>query len=280
MECAEVEEAIRVGDEGPAVLDHLAHCPSCRASGESTLFTDTMETDERPAARASGKLPWIVAAALVPVVVLLAVVVVMRRAPAVVEMGAPPEVPPVITPLAAPAPILDRKEAVSPVAAPATGKVVGNSRRAASSESNRPERKASAAARAEGAGAALPRPPSEAQDEVAEKPTAGRAPVADRGDTVPAEPPAQAPEKREEKRARITDDDVPVAASVGYLTITTDPWAKVIIDGRDIGRTTPLTRYTTPAGHHTVELRARTGTVTVEVDVKAKQELAIDRAIE
>lgn len=66
----------------------------------------------------------------------------------------------------------------------------------------------------------------------------------------------------------------------GYLSITTEPWAKVILDGKDIGRTTPLTRYTTPAGHHSLELRARTGSITLEINVKPKQELEIDKTIE
>jgi hypothetical protein len=119
--------------------------------------------------------------------------------------------------------------------------------------------------------AETPRPAANSATEPSAEPGDEPAPVPDRPAHVVA-PAGQSP---------ALGDGQPPAALGGYglLSITAEPWARVFLDGRDLGRTTPVTRLSTPVGHHTIELRARTGAVTVEVDIEPHRELSIDRTI-
>ena len=49
------------------------------------------------------------------------------------------------------------------------------------------------------------------------------------------------------------------------MSLSSDPWARVFIDGRDTGRSTPIVKMTVPAGRHHVELRQPSGAVTAFV---------------
>jgi hypothetical protein len=244
VECRDVLAAVTVGDESPAVLEHLAGCEACRSKSEGTAFLEDRDvaTERRPPAFVRARrLPWVIAAALVPVVVLLAVAAVKRArvAPAVAPTASPaPSAPaapapppaPVVVPLPAPAPVEE-----------AAAKGVG--RRA------KPLPKA---------------PPVEGE----------------RANTV--EPPAK--EEAAPEPEAPAEEERPAAAvaggGLGWLTITSEPWARVVLDGKDTGRTTPA-RLTAPAGRHRVELRAASGrSVTVEVTVKPRDTVEIDRVIE
>jgi hypothetical protein len=44
------------------------------------------------------------------------------------------------------------------------------------------------------------------------------------------------------------------AAPTGFLSLSSEPWAQITIDGRPIGRSTPAPSIELPAGVHTVEL--------------------------
>ncbi len=41
-------------------------------------------------------------------------------------------------------------------------------------------------------------------------------------------------------------------AGVGHLSITSEPWGRVVVDGVVVAKETPLVRYAVPAGHHVV----------------------------
>ena len=49
------------------------------------------------------------------------------------------------------------------------------------------------------------------------------------------------------------------AANEGELLISTVPWSRVIIDGNDTGRDTPVRALRVPAGSHTIVLRTPEG---------------------
>ncbi len=54
----------------------------------------------------------------------------------------------------------------------------------------------------------------------------------------------------------------------GSLSLNSIPWGRVMIDGKDIGRNTPLLNYMLPAGLRRVEIRAADGeTLRAEVEV-------------
>jgi hypothetical protein len=56
------------------------------------------------------------------------------------------------------------------------------------------------------------------------------------------------------------------------------PWAYVIVDGRDTGRTTPLMGYTLTPGPHVVQLRTETGqTHTQQIVVQSGQTVRVNR---
>jgi hypothetical protein len=48
--------------------------------------------------------------------------------------------------------------------------------------------------------------------------------------------------------------DPPVQSDRGFLDISSDPPAKIIIDGADTGRVTPQHRLELPSGHHKLTL--------------------------
>ncbi|MBN2494257.1 MAG: PEGA domain-containing protein [Deltaproteobacteria bacterium] len=55
----------------------------------------------------------------------------------------------------------------------------------------------------------------------------------------------------------------------GLLKLNSKPWGRVWIDGKDIGRPTPLINYELPAGKHRVTIHFQNGTSkTVVVDIK------------
>lgn len=75
-----------------------------------------------------------------------------------------------------------------------------------------------------------------------------------------------APRESEETAAPAADDDVTAGMPAnGYLSVFSTPWARLILDGKDTGRSTPVVRMTVPAGKHHIELKTRAGT-TVAAD--------------
>jgi len=60
--------------------------------------------------------------------------------------------------------------------------------------------------------------------------------------------------------ARPTPIDHPIAdADTGYLDVTSDPPAKVVVDGADLGVTTPAKHIPLKAGHHKLQLATPDG---------------------
>jgi hypothetical protein len=55
------------------------------------------------------------------------------------------------------------------------------------------------------------------------------------------------------------DDASAPKADVGYLTVTTDPPAKLEIDGTDTGKTTPVTKLSLSVGKHKVTVTSLDG---------------------
>ncbi len=89
---------------------------------------------------------------------------------------------------------------------------------------------------------------------------------------------------RFEERPGAADDPPAVElAQTGYgtLMIQTIPWARVFVDGRDTGQSTPVRNLRVPAGRHTIGLRTADGvTHTVQVDVAADETTRIVRQLE
>jgi len=54
-------------------------------------------------------------------------------------------------------------------------------------------------------------------------------------------------------------NDEAAAAGAGELLISTVPWSRVLIDGRDTGRDTPVRALRVPAGAHRIVLRTPDG---------------------
>ena len=64
----------------------------------------------------------------------------------------------------------------------------------------------------------------------------------------------------------------------GTLVVNSVPWAYVIVDGRETGRTTPLMGYTLSPGPHEVQLRTSTGQVHVQrIEVQPGQAVHVSR---
>ncbi len=55
------------------------------------------------------------------------------------------------------------------------------------------------------------------------------------------------------------EDGAAPKADVGYLTVTTDPAAKLEIDGVDTGKTTPVTKLALAVGKHKVTVTSLDG---------------------
>jgi hypothetical protein len=87
---------------------------------------------------------------------------------------------------------------------------------------------------------------------------------------------------RADEEAPAADDDVTAGMPAnGYLSVFSTPWARLILDGKDTGRSTPIVRMTVPAGKHHIELKTRAGT-SVEADavVSKGKEARVVRTIE
>jgi hypothetical protein len=66
----------------------------------------------------------------------------------------------------------------------------------------------------------------------------------------------------------------------GTLVISTMPSARVYLDGRDTGLSTPVRSLEVTAGRHSIGLRIASGTVhRVTVDVEAGQTVRIIRSL-
>ena len=91
---------------------------------------------------------------------------------------------------------------------------------------------------------ATPAPEPEPTPEPREAPEPTPEPVAT---AVAAPAPAPEPEPEEEPVEAVQE------AGPGTLTVNTYPWAKVFVDGADLGRT-PLVGHSLPAGTHQLEL--------------------------
>ncbi len=55
------------------------------------------------------------------------------------------------------------------------------------------------------------------------------------------------------------EDGSAAKGDVGYLTVSTDPTAKLEVDGVDTGKTTPVTKISLAAGKHKVTLTSLDG---------------------
>jgi hypothetical protein len=329
MQCEQVLEAVKLGEESQEIWDHLATCASCRTKCESTAFVfDRADpTDKRPPAPildARRKwLPFVLLFTLIPIVAGLVVVVIKFRKkpePPAEVVAAPrrPVVTPSVTPVALPAAAGPQKHHVSIDATPAaTVYFDGKKQGPTPFESDLPEGKLSFELKAEGyhtvrktvqvggdevklafnlqpRGTAdnsppevnindpangLPRDKPGKKGRVLDGEVGAPPPVAEKKADPEPEPEPEKPKPR----PVVTDDgdDVPLFNnSFGFLTINCTPYAKVILDGKDIGRTTPVSRYSTSPGHHKIVLKARNGEVSVEVDVRPKQVVEIDKTIE
>jgi hypothetical protein len=82
---------------------------------------------------------------------------------------------------------------------------------------------------------------------------ASQAPAAPRAAPVPERPVAAA------AAPQSSPQEVPAGGTLGYFTADTTPWARVLIDGRDTGITTPI------AASGKISLRPGTYTVTFVV---------------
>lgn len=66
----------------------------------------------------------------------------------------------------------------------------------------------------------------------------------------------------------------------GTLTVQTIPWARVFLDGRDTGRTTPIREMRVPAGRHVLGLRGADGVMhTMHITIGAGERQRIARQL-
>ena len=73
-----------------------------------------------------------------------------------------------------------------------------------------------------------------------------------------------------------TDKDKAASTETGYLVANTQPWAKVVIDGKDTGKTTPIaprSKIPLKPGKHTVTFVAGGKKYTYDIAVKAGEDL-------
>lgn len=85
----------------------------------------------------------------------------------------------------------------------------------------------------------------------------------------------------------VTAPEAPVAAPVGQgvLLLSVLPWGEVIVDGKPMGVSPPLTELRLPAGRHAVEIRynkpdGATAAVTAQVDIDPAKPLQIKHSFE
>jgi hypothetical protein len=95
--------------------------------------------------------------------------------------------------------------------------------------------------------------------------------------------PAREPAPARSAPARTSASEAPAASSArgsGTLAISTQPWARVFLDGRDTRRDTPVRDLRARAGRHTIGLRKPDGTmVEFEVEVVADETTTIIRRL-
>lgn len=113
-------------------------------------------------------------------------------------------------------------------------------------------------------------------------PPADAAPEGPPPEAPPPEQPAPAAVVPRAKGASVRPTDAPAKVSgPGSLTINTYPWAKVYVDGMDLGRT-PLVGHSLPAGQHDLRLvipALGDKEVTESVTIDAGQETKIVRRV-
>ncbi len=104
-------------------------------------------------------------------------------------------------------------------------------------------------------------PPLELDAGVAEVAALPPAPAPVEPEAVPADEPKRPdahhprPKAKPPEAARLEN---PPAIKVGYLTADAEPWARVLLDGRELDQT-PLSRFPVPVGKHTLLFRAEDG---------------------
>ena len=217
MECREAQKLLAQGRETPELLAHLAGCANCRTRGEATEFVRSPPASARPSARMS--------------------------APMHIEENEQTYVPPRrgsalplpwiigggagLVIIAALGVLLLRGKPTPPVDAPPAAKVeVAPAAPSAADDKPAPSEEA----------------PSSAIKHAHHPRHVGGAP-------------APAHEKAKEEAPA----DEPIAAGtgtgIGYLSVTSDPWAHVIIDGKDTGRSTPVVKMSLPTGKHKIVLK-------------------------
>jgi hypothetical protein len=77
----------------------------------------------------------------------------------------------------------------------------------------------------------------------------------------------------------------PAPVGEGSLLLTVLPWGEVIVDGKPMGVSPPLTELRLPAGRHAVEIRynksnGETAAVTAQVDIDPAKPLQIKHSFE
>lgn len=115
-------------------------------------------------------------------------------------------------------------------------------------------------------GPAPARAPAPAPPPVEPKPTVAKA--------RPGKPMPEPPQTQEKPEKPPVLVDKPAAVAFGSLSLTSEPWASVTVDGTLVARETPLRSLSLPAGRHVVVLANPVyGTRTLELDVPAGGEV-------
>lgn len=124
--------------------------------------------------------------------------------------------------------------------------------------------------------------PSEGDKSAKERPAAReKSPPKEKAAAVPKplltmddEEPADKPHPLKEKGGELKTLQ-PAASDQGYLVANTQPWAKVIIDGKDTGKTTPIaprSKIPLKPGKHVVTFVANGKKFNFDVNIKSNED--------
>ncbi len=278
MECWQAVDAICRGDKSQAVLDHLAGCASCRAVDQATVVTMPAEISHTdriadPTAHAGRRrLPWILLAVVAPVAAgLVGLALYTHHREQDQHAGAPapaPPPPPAPAPeQAAPAPPPENEPRVLSIdAEPAAAVTVDGEKRGTTPLWLELERgKHQIELRADG---------YETVRRTVEIGDGEPMPLAVGLSRSGGRHAAAATEKDKDK-ASISYREAGDLGGGGLLSLATNPPARLLLDGRDTGRTAPILRMPVAAGAHAIELRAGGATASVKIIVKPNQEIRI-----
>jgi eukaryotic-like serine/threonine-protein kinase len=100
---------------------------------------------------------------------------------------------------------------------------------------------------------------------------AGKREIAATLEAIPGACMGQRVEKEEKASPELPVDDPAAMASLGFLSLGSRPSANVVIDGVDIGRTTPLVQWPLKVGKHKVKLVVGAKRKEVAIEVRSGQ---------